>query len=106
MIGGFEHFSEIIEGEAWFDETRNQIRFELEGTTTRLKCIGPGEIESSIVKPDQCREIEGGFNLHCGVHRELFGSFEYNSCGYGFAAGIDSFTGSTVAGARLPCAAT
>ena len=97
VIGAFEHFNERIDGTVWLDEAKNEFRFEVKGTTTHLKCVGPGEIESSIVKPDQCREIEGGFSLHCGVHRELFGSFEYDSCGYGFAAGIDSFSGSTIA---------
>ncbi len=97
VVGAFEHFNERIEGTVWLDEARNELRFELKGVETRLKCIGPGEIESSIVQPNQCREIEGEFSLHCGVHRELFGSFEYSSCGFGFAAGVDSFTGSTVA---------
>jgi S1-C subfamily serine protease len=97
VVGGFEHFNEQIEGTVWLNEAKSEFHFEVKGTTTHLKCVGPGEIESSIVKPDQCREIEGGFSLHCGVHRELFGSFEYSSCGYGFAAGIDTFSGSTVA---------
>lgn len=97
VIGAFEHFNERIEGSVWLDEARNELRFELEGVQTRLKCIGPGEIDSSIVGENQCRQIEGDFDLHCGVQRELFGSFEFNSCDFGFAAGIDTLTGSTVA---------
>ena len=97
VVGAFEHFNERIEGTVWLDEARNELRFELEGVQTRLKCVGPGEIESSILGENQCRQVEGDFNLHCGVQRELFGSFEFNSCDFGFAAGLDTLTGSTVA---------
>jgi S1-C subfamily serine protease len=97
VVGAFEHFNERIEGTVWLDEARNELRFELEGVETRFKCVGPGEIESSILGENQCRQIEGDFALHCGVQRELFGSFEFNSCDFGFAAGIDTLTGSTVA---------
>lgn len=97
VVGAFEHFNERIEGTVWLDEARNQLRFELEGVETRFKCVGPGEIESSILGENQCRQIEGDFDLHCGVQRELFGSFEFNSCDFGFAAGVDTLTGSTVA---------
>lgn len=97
VIGAFQRFDETIGGTVWLDDARHELRFELEGTNTRFKCIGPAEIDSSTTKTDQCRQIEGSFRLHCGVQRELLGSFEHNSCGFGFAAGIDSLTGSTVA---------
>ncbi len=97
VIGAFEHFNERIEGTVWLDEARNELKFELRGVQTRLKCVGPGEIDSSILGEKKCRQIEGDFDLHCGVQRELFGSFEFNSCDFGFAAGIDTLTGSTVA---------
>ena len=97
VVGAFEHFDERIQGSVWLDEARNELRFELKGVETRLKCVGPGEIDSSILGENQCRQFEGDFDLHCGVQRELFGSFEFNECDFGFAAGIDTLTGSTVA---------
>jgi len=96
-IGAFEHFDERIDGEVWYDAKRDEFRFDLHGTGVRLKCIGPGEIDNAVNAAGQCRKVYGDFRLLCGVHRELFGSFEHDSCGYGFAAGIDTLTGSTFA---------
>jgi hypothetical protein len=97
VIGGFEHFNEVIEGQAWYDDRKDEIHFALEGTQTRFKCIGPGEVTSSRLDANGCRAIKGDLRLLCGVGREIIGSFDHNSCQFGFAAGMDTLTGSTIA---------
>jgi len=96
VIGDFAAFNELIRGDAWIDESHNRAQFEIEGATTSFRCVGVGSIIETTVDANGCQAVRGNMRLACGNNREIVGAFDHNACLYGFAAGLDTLTGSII----------